>query len=258
MKVNGIERSAARRLSDSLDYRYTLYDTSGNEVSDPSGEHIVYHSSATQEWTDENILGPNGNVLTKLKYNSSAFSFGPATTDWGTVDQMRVEVSFNDTYSYLAAAELGNGGYTIDKGEALVLDPNKQDIFIDFSAGSDSLNTFPSSFDGLLKAFLEYTDSADTSWVFELEKDTGSIHDSVRLNLSSSKVWSINSNSLEYQGPKFSWQKPESSFTGELVRVIVNTKGGNRYQVGTSSLSSPAIGVGDLLELESGNLTITP
>lgn len=236
------------------DYRYTLYDSNGNEVNEPTNSHRRIHSNVASEW--EVIRNPQTQPDTLLlRYSGDNFYFGKASRNWGTVEHMRVEILDKGTYKYIGAAKIGSGK-SISENQVLQIDAS-QGITIDYSKGSDSLSAFPNNLDGLFDKFLSYLDGRRASWIFQLEKGTGEVYDSVSLSKADSlDLWKLSSNRLTWDGPEIRWSKNSgSSFTASGIRCIMALPNGDRYQVGTASMSS-TIDKGDTPYFQNGDFQI--
>lgn len=255
MNGQALVHELERQLSDSYQYRYSLYDSSGNEVNDSENRHVIIHKEASSEWVSK-LDTSSGDAKKKLKYNGEDLVFGKATEDWGTFNHVVAEVNISGTFYKIGAFSTG-GSQTVNEGEVLILDSDG-DIEIDYSTSSDNISGLPNSIDGTFQLFLKSLNDRDITWGFIMETSSGNVYSTRKVQtISSQDLWDISNNSLVYQGPRLNFKtNPDSSFTADGVRVFVEDDSIARRSLGLASFSV-TVDQGEYPYIEPGNLQIS-
>lgn len=246
MKAEGLVVALAVALEQPHNFRYRLLDDTGSEVSDENENHIILKEDVEGEWTrkDSSIL----------EYQRDSLAFGPASSSWGTVEQMRVDVEGPNGFKSMGAVELGSGGVSVASGDFLILDPDSIDITIDYSAASDTLNNFPTTNDGFMENVVSVANSKIPKWKFELVPAGTSDYSSTITEKGSNIDWNHNNSQLEYNGPDFEWKKNhKASFDVDIIRVVMVTPQNQAIPFGEVSISNTTVSKGDTPKITSSD-----
>jgi hypothetical protein len=200
---------------------------------------------------------------TSLEYQGPKLEFGPANEDWGVVDQMRVEVQIppgDGQYYTLGATtiDVSGVGVTVSEGETLEIPVASERPRLNYTSGTNSLSTFPTDVEAFWRLFINQVqnDNSNLSWKFEIVKNDGTIAETVR-TIDKTDVWSLVSNGVEYQGPDVEWGVVQNSYTIGAVRVIVEDRDFENFELTTVSTSGPSPSAGQTPVLQSGDLSLT-
>lgn len=248
----GLTKNIAARLEEPMTYRYTLYDNSNNEISDPDNNHVFIKSETSKEWV-------SGQKDAKLIYQGGNLFFGDAKTSWSNVDHMGVEVDIANSFRPLGAVHFDGGTYNVSEGNTFEVDVSSAEIKIDYTKGSFTPSGYKfDKFNGALRAFEENTREKNIEWQFTLVTNAGS-HDTTKKKTSEQgPIWNPVSNGLEYQGSAIEWSVFKSSVTVDRVDIflIPQTPASQTYYVGSANVGGTSASQGQVPSVKSGDLTL--